>query len=151
MIRFGMHTPGRRRLFLTLTASVQILVGAIVVAGFFSPVARLEAQDKLKGSMDRKILQSNPNSGRFYNQRGYAVGRTESRNGSSRVYDFSGRSLGSMESRGGSTRFYAPSGSVQGRAETRGNQTRFYDRSGRSMGTSQTSGNSTRFYSPSVA
>lgn len=115
----------------------------------FGFVSSVLGQDKLKGSMDRRILQNNPSSGRFYNERGSVVGRSESRNGSSRFYDSSGRTIGRAESRGDSTRFFTPSGSAEGRAETRGDQTRFYDRTGRSTGSSKTSGNSTRFYSPS--
>ncbi len=110
---------------------------------------KLKTSDNLKNAMDRKILQSDTSSGRYYNSRGSSIGKTESRGGTSRVYDSAGRSKGSVENRGGSTRSYDSSGRVQGRSETTGNKTRFYDPSGRSMGSSQSSGNSTRFYSPS--
>ena len=149
MVRSGIFQGVRRRLDLCLTGRPRGLLAAIFVTGLLTPIPTLQAQDKLQGTMDRKVLQSSPSSGRFFNNRGSAVGRTETRNGTSRIYESSGRSLGSIQNRGSSARLYAPSGSLQGRSETRGSQTRFYDSSGRSLGTSQTSGNSTRFYGPS--
>lgn len=106
----------------------------------------VQAEDFPRRILGGKPVESNPTSGRFYNQNGAAYGTAKTQGRSTRLYDQSGKSVGRIESSKNQNRFYSGNGTLTGRSQVQGNNTRFYDSSGKSDGKSTTSGTTTRFY-----